>query len=302
MAANTFSIQLQALRKERGMTQEQLASQLGVSAQAVSKWEKNGSYPDGDLLPRIADIFGVSIDYLYGRAPRNHSMEQQLEDSLREYLKQHCEDATFRGELLIEKIQDCIWAMHHACFERTTVSPERPRMEADPLAAGFTYVSSMAGFSYGRLNQDLEYNVVAKTPENGFAKGLESPENLAQLFAFLGDVEHMKLIYFLLSLRGTEFVREETLVKRLGMPVERIRKAMKYLLTLAGERGILECEIVDDQDKQETIYSMLAMTNDLLLTLFMVGTTLIQRVGTFHLNSQFMPGSRINREELTFLR
>ena len=49
-----FGESLQALRKEAKVTQEQLATHLGVSAQAVSKWE-NGSYPDGDLLPRIAD-------------------------------------------------------------------------------------------------------------------------------------------------------------------------------------------------------------------------------------------------------
>ena len=54
-----FSKQLQMLRKQSGITQEQLADKLGVTAQAVSKWE-NGSYPDGDLLPKIADIFDVS--------------------------------------------------------------------------------------------------------------------------------------------------------------------------------------------------------------------------------------------------
>ena len=67
MAGTTFSTTLQTLRKNRGVTQEQLATHLGVSPQAVSKWE-NGSYPDGDLLPQIADYFEVSIDYLYGRA------------------------------------------------------------------------------------------------------------------------------------------------------------------------------------------------------------------------------------------
>lgn len=61
-----FSAHLQKLRKEHNVTQETLAAHLGVSPQAVSKWE-NGSYPDGDLLPKIADFFGVSIDYLYGK-------------------------------------------------------------------------------------------------------------------------------------------------------------------------------------------------------------------------------------------
>ena len=71
-----FSRQIQKLRKQKGITQEQLAVHLGVSAQAVSKWE-NGSYPDGDLLPVIADFFGVSIDSLYGRGEQSQSFEQQ---------------------------------------------------------------------------------------------------------------------------------------------------------------------------------------------------------------------------------
>ena len=59
--ANTttvFSTNLQQLRKKRGVTQEQLANHLGVSPQAVSKWE-NGSYPEGDLLPKISEYFGL---------------------------------------------------------------------------------------------------------------------------------------------------------------------------------------------------------------------------------------------------
>ena len=65
-----FSSQLQRLRKEHNVTQETLAAHLGVSPQAVSKWE-NGSYPDGDLLPKIADFFGVSIDYLVCRTQQD---------------------------------------------------------------------------------------------------------------------------------------------------------------------------------------------------------------------------------------
>lgn len=52
-------------RLESGLTQEQLASSLGVSAQSVSKWENEISMPDITLLPDIAEVFGVSIDELF---------------------------------------------------------------------------------------------------------------------------------------------------------------------------------------------------------------------------------------------
>lgn len=58
--------QIASMRKERGCKQEELATFVGVSPQAVSKWE-NGGVPDTELLPRIADFFGVSVDFLFGR-------------------------------------------------------------------------------------------------------------------------------------------------------------------------------------------------------------------------------------------
>ncbi len=55
---------ISALRKKKGITQEELANELGVSAQAVSKWENNSSCPDVSLLTQIADYFNVSVDAL----------------------------------------------------------------------------------------------------------------------------------------------------------------------------------------------------------------------------------------------
>ena len=55
------------LRRDAGLTQEQLAGIIGVSPQAVSKWETGTTMPDILLLPVIADIFDKDIDYLFGR-------------------------------------------------------------------------------------------------------------------------------------------------------------------------------------------------------------------------------------------
>ena len=51
-------------RKKKGITQDQLAEEMGVSSQAVSKWENDISCPDIGLLPQLADFFGVSLDEL----------------------------------------------------------------------------------------------------------------------------------------------------------------------------------------------------------------------------------------------
>lgn len=57
---------LRALRRQRELTQEELADILGVSYQSVSRWENNTCYPDMELLPTLAEFFGITIDHLLG--------------------------------------------------------------------------------------------------------------------------------------------------------------------------------------------------------------------------------------------
>ncbi len=64
---NTIGENIAILRKKKGLTQEALASTIGVSSQSISKWENNTNMPDIMLLPIIADIFNISIDELFGR-------------------------------------------------------------------------------------------------------------------------------------------------------------------------------------------------------------------------------------------
>lgn len=68
---NIFKLheQIQSLRKQKGITQQELAEHFNVTNQAISKWENGQSYPDISLLPKLALFFGVSIDELLGTSP-----------------------------------------------------------------------------------------------------------------------------------------------------------------------------------------------------------------------------------------
>ena len=59
---------LKRLRLEKGLTQEELSERIGVTAQAVSKWERDECFPDITLLPGLANCFGVTVDELIGMA------------------------------------------------------------------------------------------------------------------------------------------------------------------------------------------------------------------------------------------
>ena len=63
----TLGNRISQYRKEKGLTQEGLAQALGVTNQAVSKWESDQNCPDVLLLPKIAEFFGISLDALFGR-------------------------------------------------------------------------------------------------------------------------------------------------------------------------------------------------------------------------------------------
>ena len=64
MTAQSFGATIAALRKQKGMTQLELARQMGVTDKAVSKWERDLSFPDVASLPKLAEVLDTSVDEL----------------------------------------------------------------------------------------------------------------------------------------------------------------------------------------------------------------------------------------------
>lgn len=64
MNKKTMGEKIAELRKRKGLTQDELAETLNVSRQVISKWERDVCWPKNDLLQKIADLFGVSVEYL----------------------------------------------------------------------------------------------------------------------------------------------------------------------------------------------------------------------------------------------
>lgn len=80
MTMQTMGGLIASLRKERGMTQKDLAEKMNVTDKAVSKWERNLSCPDVNSIPRLAETLGVSVEELMNAAPKE--TEEKKEDDL----------------------------------------------------------------------------------------------------------------------------------------------------------------------------------------------------------------------------
>ncbi len=97
-----FAENLKCLRKEKGVTQEKLSEVLGVSAQSVSRWELSICYPDIEMLPAIANFFGVSVDLLLSNDKNSKEKDYEIFcKKLKEYRQ-----SEGKGKECIEFVQE----------------------------------------------------------------------------------------------------------------------------------------------------------------------------------------------------
>jgi len=83
----TLGKRIAALRRQKGLKQDVLAEQLGISPQAVSKWENDQTCPDISLLPELAKILGVSVDELLSGKSEKAPVVQVVSETKRKDVK-----------------------------------------------------------------------------------------------------------------------------------------------------------------------------------------------------------------------
>ena len=108
----TLGEKIKELRKRDGRKQEDLATALSVTNQAVSRWEKDGSYPDVEMIPAIANYFGVTIDELFG-------YENDREKKIDSLVKQ-IREMNSRNNGVDINIDECIALAREAIIEFPT--------------------------------------------------------------------------------------------------------------------------------------------------------------------------------------
>ena len=254
-----------ALRQAMGATQEELAQAVGVSAQAVSKWECGGM-PDAALLPGIADFLGVPIDRLFGR----EGVGGDIYEALRLRLKK-----MEQGDRMREGIMTCFELLKAIGGDssKMTLGQLWEKLPTGHQHSKVLYDSGMALMS---VTADVPYFVLLADPPEGWEKGLYSAESYEDLFAVLGGEHAMRALFLLLRRGGGKPFTPRLLEKTLGLSQER---AVEILEGFARFK-LVSAEEAELDDAVRTIYDF--EPNPALLAMLAVGKEVVKTPNSHH--------------------
>lgn len=238
------------LRRERGMTQEALAEVIGVSPQTISKWENSTTWPDVALLPVIADVFGVSIDMLYGREETRKVVT---------------------SEQAIERVMECARETFVAvCYE-----PERDGRFEDQLAQ---YKKAMKLDARSRSvienDRDVLYfrekigALALRKPEEGWNSLFVCTENL-DILRLLADVDFRKAMQVIIARRMLNFTIPSLAKAAQVEDAERLEVMLQISRLFArrelmiDETPLVYYELTQGESKLHLLYAVLTFAQEL---------------------------------------
>ena len=220
----TIGKNIAELRKAKGVKQDELARFVGITAQAVSKWE-NGGVPDTELLPKIADYFNVSIDELFGRE-RNTSIDIQ-DAILRDITKTKVDDR-------ISRAFELCWMIEQSMYGTIFSDPERFREEAKTHSENdqiYSQIEVDSGYTEMGLFNRMQYFLVvpdAKDKNKALLDGIDYPE----FFKFMADKDIFETLVFLYKRESFNAFTEKLIIKELGCTEEKAKQIIEVLLHL----------------------------------------------------------------------
>lgn len=159
-----FGERIAGLRRQFGLTQEGLAQKLGVTNQAVSKWESDQCCPDIMLLPALADVFGISMDTLFGRTAPSTAI-QAIPVFQGKNADKEVQGSTPSNSVILPWEDNA--DIHAVCFQghRLMDSAEIPTDDAQTFSFGKGF-----SFSFGsRPTAELHFSGEARDVHSAFA-------------------------------------------------------------------------------------------------------------------------------------
>ena len=231
-----LSERIAALRKERGLTQEQLGKMVGVSSQAVGKWEKGGA-PDVELLPVLAEQLSITIDALFGL---ESGEKIDVEDAVRRWI------ATVPQGQRLDKLCRLVWsAVKGTLSYRGLDLRDDPGLiysdhceqliEAEDGGKVSALVQTSFLFQEGIIHdvhaEDFSFATIWPEPEAGYEAFLAPNQTYRRLFQVLARPKCLELLELLHS-RAARYYAAGTLAAPLGISDGEAEELLEDLTSL----------------------------------------------------------------------
>ena len=218
----SLSGNIKRLRLEKNLTQEQLATRLGVSAQAVSKWETSETYPDGALLVPLANELEVSLDELFG----NESVT--MADISSKIMKLiHNSGAKERFNVA----RDIGWQIERGLFNCRMEIEKKYDPNEIKNQKNASYILDDNGFTIVSNGKEPFFSVFPE-PAEGYGHFLNDKDDLQKIFAALSRTETMNALIYLYHKTENYVFESSVLAKDCNIPSDKIESVLYDLLLL----------------------------------------------------------------------
>lgn len=218
----TLSQNIKQFRLERKLTQEQLATKLGISSQAVSKWETSETYPDGSMLVPLAQALGVSLDSLFGN---DVSTMEDISLRIKNILQ------TTPAEERLHLVRKLCWQIEKGLFN--CVRPIDRFYLPDELNWKTASSYHLSDYGFTHISNGLT-PFFAVFPEYGdnLTQAIKDGEEVRKIFAAISIPEVMRAILWI-HRKEADFVFEPALLgKECELTDEALHIVLEHLLQL----------------------------------------------------------------------
>ncbi len=207
-----FGEQVRRFRQEKGLTQEQLGERLGVSSQAVSKWETCESYPDAELLVPLANALDASLDVLFSNDAAGEK------------------DAALRiAAVMARTDRRDAFALCRRFGWQMEVSMFCSEIAPDPAGErGMSEIVGDTGFTQISNHADAPYYAVFPEPENGWADAVGGGE-IGEVLAALAHDATRRAVLYLMRQKLYFLFEAAVLTEEAGVPPEELDTVMENL-------------------------------------------------------------------------
>lgn len=210
----TFAENIRKFRTHCNLTQEALGERVGVSGQAVSKWETSDAYPDPTLLPALADALGVTVDALFGH--ETQSLERLTEEFA----------AMLSGKTREEQYRlrfEVLAALFRTYAGRKTVFPHPEEYHQFDMRQAVGFLSE---------NEEFPYLTYSLEPKDGWRSVCED-ERIPDFLAEIGDPDVFRCVLWIFG-HEAKPIEASLLVKRAGADPARTDEILKKLVKIGA--------------------------------------------------------------------